>query len=785
MEARNLKEKALSIYTIYNLANTLTVGADTARTAIDYVVAILVNDNAKVVTKVINAHFNEVDASIWRTHLDVLVNFVKYQFDDHVRMAGNCATHNAAYALTGASGVEPKGPITCDACKFPLFVMDELLRMAQQWEASQAQPDGSSTVLQDCRQKFKLYMGHRVRVVRQQDEIAEIRISQQAMCTEATPVSLGLCTIDYKMKQQDKYYREDSIKHFGKRGISWHGAMVSYFEWDVQSSVPKERVLYMDHVVESESKQDWLSVVALVEAVMSEIARLTAVRRVVLLSDNASYYKSPALLLFFPTISRDTGVFISRYIHTEVQDGKSLLDAHFGRCTGQITQFLNKGNDVSTAAEIVCALLDRGGLPNTATCMIQHDRNRLDELATKVERTAAKLAKYFLKVNDVIFYRGDERAHEPSGGAGEQVIDMLPQVSFRCFAYSGVGHGHLFHVNVDTQTVMLAPEDGYDADQLPTGVPDDAEEPDDMPNDDDDIEEIAQPGDADDDTVDGDSGSDAHIDSGQILRLSRSEILTRSETVRRFERIRDGVDITRTRKVRIRCPVLNPTSVAAFAVERASELSISGEGHFRPAREVPGDIYRLASEHMIAGEEFLPGWAKRPRQGKMYGENYVLRFQDEILRMFLAGNRNKGVKKNAAEMLRELELQFPSRFDLPSVSHIHMKINEFSMSQKKPGGAEALLEREALQQTRDDGGITAVVPSTRGRKSIVDDKWFKWAADLVAAKPSITGKPAWEILQQEHPCSPDEPSTSYPTKQWLSATLSRMKAKVGGQRIDR
>ena len=43
--------------------------------------------------------------------------------------------------------------------------------------------------------------------------------------------SLDECviTIDFKMKYQPIAYRETTVGHFGKRGISWHGAMVHVF----------------------------------------------------------------------------------------------------------------------------------------------------------------------------------------------------------------------------------------------------------------------------------------------------------------------------------------------------------------------------------------------------------------------------------------------------------------------------------------------------------------------------------------------------------------------------
>ena len=36
-------------------------------------------------------------------------------------------------------------------------------------------------------------------------------------------------TINYKMKLDPIYYREKTVDHYGKRGMSWHGAMLPYY----------------------------------------------------------------------------------------------------------------------------------------------------------------------------------------------------------------------------------------------------------------------------------------------------------------------------------------------------------------------------------------------------------------------------------------------------------------------------------------------------------------------------------------------------------------------------
>lgn len=80
-----------------------------------------------------------------------------------------------------------------------------------------------------------------------------------------------MIVIDYKMKFEPCYYREKTVDHYGKRGISWHGAMVSNYEMEdvkgVQSPVLQKT--YLDHTIDNENKQDITAVFAVLEAVVS------------------------------------------------------------------------------------------------------------------------------------------------------------------------------------------------------------------------------------------------------------------------------------------------------------------------------------------------------------------------------------------------------------------------------------------------------------------------------------------------------------------------------------
>ena len=128
-------------------------------------------------------------------------------------------------------------------------------------------------------------------------------------CHEAVVV------IDYKMKMQAKYFRETQTLHFGKRGISWHGAMLQFFslENSDDSTAAHLNKFYFDHIPEDENKQDRASVFSLVEAIVLAIkAKFPDIKQLTFVSDNASCYQNTMILLVLPIISSAYGITITR-----------------------------------------------------------------------------------------------------------------------------------------------------------------------------------------------------------------------------------------------------------------------------------------------------------------------------------------------------------------------------------------------------------------------------------------------------------------------------------------
>ncbi|KAI9560512.1 hypothetical protein GHT06_011445 [Daphnia sinensis] len=227
--------------------------------------------------------------------------------------------------------------------------------------------------------------------------------------------------IDYKMKFEPVYFREKTVDHYGKRGISWHGSMITFYTCvcvdGVQTTVPNK--FYMDHVVENESKQDVTSVISILEAMIIAIKKLFPhITTIFLQSDNASCYQNTVLLMLIPYLGCAHSLYIRRFIHTETQDGKSVLDAHFARSTQVVYEH----------CKAVSKLED-----NFAEC----DR---------------KLKKIIKRTNEVLFSYADSTSTNDISTSSYQG-NYMPPFSLQGYEYSGKGNPRTVVIDPTANTV--------------------------------------------------------------------------------------------------------------------------------------------------------------------------------------------------------------------------------------------------------------------------------------------------------------------------------------------
>jgi hypothetical protein len=144
------------------------------------------------------------------------------------------------------------------------------------------------------------------------------------------------------MKLEEMRYREIQELHFGKRGMSYHGAVI-YVNREATSAtvrlpgveVKKDahpyQMYFFDDLVGNSQRQDSVAAVSLMEATLARTHTMFPhLMTCSLQSDNAATYASPFVLLMMPAVAARYRLRVTAFIHNEAGDGKTVLDGHFG-----------------------------------------------------------------------------------------------------------------------------------------------------------------------------------------------------------------------------------------------------------------------------------------------------------------------------------------------------------------------------------------------------------------------------------------------------------------------
>ncbi|KNC87637.1 hypothetical protein SARC_00267 [Sphaeroforma arctica JP610] len=224
-------------------------------------------------------------------------------------------------------------------------------------------------------------------------------------------------------------------------------------------------IVYGDQILEGENKQDSSCVYSMVEAYLYAIKeRLPRMTATILASDDAGCYKSKELLLYLVLLNLTCSIQIVRFIHTETQDGKGLLDAHFARGGGHVNNFMksskrNRIKKIATPKDLAAALAWKGGIQNAFVQLIAIDRKgRLQTFIEQTKKIVDAAGKFFTRANDVIF----ERATCPLVGGDlldlGKILNSDTVIHLRAYAYSGVGTGVLFPDGFSVESFTIVDE---------------------------------------------------------------------------------------------------------------------------------------------------------------------------------------------------------------------------------------------------------------------------------------------------------------------------------------
>ena len=137
----------------------VTAGDKQLMRAIDYVTGFLVNDNTVLLKRMLESFLPSGECTLSRfkefvSYIEKARAFLKCRYDKHVEYYSSCVTHSIVHAL-GESNASKEKSFSCAGCTFPFYLIEEVEKIAEGNHECLG-------VLRDCREKFKLYMGHRV-----------------------------------------------------------------------------------------------------------------------------------------------------------------------------------------------------------------------------------------------------------------------------------------------------------------------------------------------------------------------------------------------------------------------------------------------------------------------------------------------------------------------------------------------------------------------------------------------------------------------------------------------
>lgn len=752
-------EAQLTRSAFLNILTELTGNETRIVRSVNYVTGFLVNDNVDRLFRLVR-YFGSTESAVedLLTLLRLAKAFLKYQFDTHVLRDHDCPSHSILHSL-GAKRASPneRFVLDCSGCKFPFWVIHKIKGIVDD-----DRPDANQ-VLEDATEKFQLFMGHRIRVVNQQLAINGILERMKNMCEISGSSDEAMVILDYKMKFEALYFREKTVEHYGKRGISWHGAMLQYFVFDEELKQGRKEITYFDDVSFGDNLQDSAAVISLIECILIRVRKMfPKIKRITLQSDNASCYQSADVLLMIPILSIVHGVRVERFIHTGTQDGKSSLDAHFATYTEWIKRYVQEGNNALTASQLFTAMSSNGGLPNTVVNLIQHDRSKTFSLLNSIQPNSIKIGKEIRRASDAIFNYTDF-----FGDYSEYFgIENLPAFDITCHAYANIGQGVRFRFrstgrdltleqilrsqeladyeenlekyseNLEDQNEYNFPLQGerYGSSELSAEAPDEEELQNNCLN------------------FSGDFDIEGPVTGVKVLSQRK---------VSRLQRRWKHPENPSLNDVRVDYHDVGAEKrhdMLSHAKRHALQLLGSGTLGIRVGREcVTKEFTECENFEVPEDLTWGSGWAARPKHGAMYGRKYIEPYREDIRAMFEGGLRNSGNKKSAACMYEAIVYKYPDRFDIPSEGEVRTELQRL------------------LRYHKEGRDISEVGNGKRGRKGM-EARYATAIEEMLAKSPKL--KPREGLRRFKQKFSETNTLVGFPTdKQVLSKISSLKQAK--------
>ena len=467
------KETRVGRTTFFSICNEITYSEEILLGSIDYVQALLLTEPIESLQTVIDKYYTADKHNELSSALTSLSQFLRYTYNNHVHLDDDCCTHGIVYGLgrpdsTYIEANETKHSVTCVECRYPTYVCNRILGgIIDKIDEDDGMSRDAINLIKSCSSKFRIFMGHRMRCTNQNEAINKLKDDMVKKLLESNGTDVcALMIIDFKMKFEPASARETSLEHYGKRGIGWHGVHIMYYKLeDVQddeggtsSKKPVQYSVYLDQILDDGNRQDTVCVVSLLDAAMRQVTiDIPAIKSIILQSDNANCYQNTFLvcaIAFLNAWYSPLKLKIVTFIHTETQDGKTVLDAHFARCMRYLDHFMktwkrNKITRINTPNGLGFALAYNGGMTNVMVQVLKTNRNFVSNIQHIFEPVMVKLKQYFTRVNHVEFISNSD-IDLFTVSDEDDVIDFIKDFKFEIGvqAYSNVGLMATFNVDI-------------------------------------------------------------------------------------------------------------------------------------------------------------------------------------------------------------------------------------------------------------------------------------------------------------------------------------------------
>lgn len=245
----------------------------------------------------------------------------------------------------------------CDQCQSINVVLKDIGQAVQDTAfRSKEERDETLYLYEEAQRAIQEWKSHQLRSVRQDQSRIDV--------VDLLSPEIVLIVNDWAMKFLPQLYRESQQDWFGKRGISWHVAVVfRQIDGELQSQA-------FVHIIQSCS-QDSLAVVLMMQHVLSILKfQHPEVTTAYFRQDNAGCYHCASTVLSCASIEQSTGIKVARFDFSDPQGGKGPCDRLAATCKSHIRVYINEGHDVTNAEDMKTALLSHGGVTGVRVAVL-------------------------------------------------------------------------------------------------------------------------------------------------------------------------------------------------------------------------------------------------------------------------------------------------------------------------------------------------------------------------------------------------------------------------------